>query len=103
MATVGAKEQLDLLGVIDWVDENYEEPIGLLGISMGASTSLLAAAQTDDVIGVVADSPFSDLQEYLKVNLPVWSDRSEEHTSELQSRGHLVCRLLLEKKKMQYN
>src|SRR5690625_4425309 len=30
-----------------------------------------------------------------------WSStrRSEEHTSELQSRGHLVCRLLLEKKK----
>src|SRR5690625_5952361 len=32
-----------------------------------------------------------------------WEDvpklRSEEHTSELQSRGHLVCRLLLEKKK----
>src|SRR5690625_6651675 len=28
--------------------------------------------------------------------------RSEEHTSELQSRGHLVCRLLLEKKK-RYN
>src|SRR5690625_6425029 len=27
------------------------------------------------------------------------SKRSEEHTSELQSRGHLVCRLLLEKKK----
>src|SRR5690625_6334691 len=26
------------------------------------------------------------------------SPRSEEHTSELQSRGHLVCRLLLEKK-----
>src|SRR5437870_10938400 len=28
--------------------------------------------------------------------------RSEEHTSELQSRGHLVCRLLLEKKKQEY-
>src|SRR5690625_5951494 len=27
----------------------------------------------------------------------IWP-RSEEHTSELQSRGHLVCRLLLEKK-----
>src|SRR5690625_6142697 len=27
------------------------------------------------------------------------ASRSEEHTSELQSRGHLVCRLLLEKKK----
>src|SRR5437870_9818557 len=30
----------------------------------------------------------------------VLADRSEEHTSELQSRGHLVCRLLLEKKKI---
>src|SRR5690625_5470663 len=30
-------------------------------------------------------------------------DRSEEHTSELQSRGHLVCRLLLEKKKIRHN
>src|SRR2546422_9201011 len=29
----------------------------------------------------------------------VQDDRSEEHTSELQSRLHLVCRLLLEKKK----
>src|SRR3989442_10861249 len=28
-------------------------------------------------------------------------ERSEEHTSELQSRPHLVCRLLLEKKKVQ--
>src|SRR3712207_7982132 len=28
--------------------------------------------------------------------------RSEEHTSELQSRQYLVCRLLLEKKKLQY-
>src|SRR3989442_9439209 len=28
-----------------------------------------------------------------------FADRSEEHTSELQSRPHLVCRLLLEKKK----
>src|SRR5690625_7109556 len=28
--------------------------------------------------------------------------RSEEHTSELQSRGHLVCRLLLEKKNKTY-
>src|SRR5260370_21254789 len=31
-----------------------------------------------------------------------WSDRSEEHTSELQSHLNLVCRLLLEKKKKIY-
>src|SRR5690348_18120014 len=35
--------------------------------------------------------------------LAVGRDRSEEHTSELQSPVHLVCRLLLEKKKKQIN
>src|SRR5690554_7789484 len=34
---------------------------------------------------------------------PEMRDRSEEHTSELQSRPHLVCRLLLEKKKKKVN
>src|SRR5689334_8869210 len=37
---------------------------------------------------------------YLKATQPgVYTSRSEEHTSELQSQFHLVCRLLLEKKK----
>src|SRR2546429_6981573 len=36
------------------------------------------------------------------LNFPSNFDRSEEHTSELQSRLHLVCRLLLEKKKTQH-
>src|SRR5690625_5346809 len=34
----------------------------------------------------------------LRCNQNSYDQRSEEHTSELQSRGHLVCRLLLEKK-----
>src|SRR5207249_11022808 len=34
--------------------------------------------------------------------MPGWTPRSEEHTSELQSRFDLVCRLLLEKKKMHH-
>src|SRR5690625_5310229 len=38
----------------------------------------------------------------LPVRLFSQVERSEEHTSELQSRGHLVCRLLLEKKKTPY-
>src|SRR5690606_40472492 len=33
------------------------------------------------------------------IETAVWKCRSEEHTSELQSRENLVCRLLLEKKK----
>src|SRR5205809_2458782 len=42
------------------------------------------------------------LKPYTRVPVPkakVQGERSEEHTSELQSRLHLVCRLLLEKKK----
>src|SRR5689334_17044678 len=38
---------------------------------------------------------------FTRENLPHWlALRSEEHTSELQSQFHLVCRLLLEKKKI---
>src|SRR5690625_6156855 len=39
------------------------------------------------------------LLHHLTEGIPELLIRSEEHTSELQSRGHLVCRLLLEKKK----
>src|SRR3989442_5177945 len=46
--------------------------------------------------------PFSFLAEMITMIAPEDDDgfvaRSEEHTSELQSRPHLVCRLLLEKK-----
>src|SRR2546422_6014070 len=42
----------------------------------------------------------SDVQAFVKGVLQGASARSEEHTSELQSRLHLVCRLLLEKKKL---
>src|SRR5947209_17410304 len=40
------------------------------------------------------------LGELPRVELAVPAQRSEEHTSELQSRQYLVCRLLLEKKKL---
>src|SRR3989449_7507808 len=38
-----------------------------------------------------------------ELEIAVVPTRSEEHTSELQSRLHLVCRLLLEKKKIQWH
>src|SRR3712207_7233896 len=42
------------------------------------------------------------LSAYRPQNLKVVMERSEEHTSELQSRQYLVCRLLLEKKKKRH-
>src|SRR5437870_9701660 len=51
----------------------------------------LGKSATGLIRGVTGD-PISKTTQEAKVS------RSEEHTSELQSRGHLVCRLLLEKK-----
>src|SRR5258708_4485201 len=45
-------------------------------------------------IGIHAENVSFDWPE-----MQAWKQRSEEHTSELQSPDHLVCRLLLEKKK----
>src|SRR5690625_918684 len=53
----------------------------------------------DKLVGKDRESHQRDLYENIEAgNFP---KRSEEHTSELQSRGHLVCRLLREKKNKQ--
>ncbi|MFD2672581.1 alpha/beta hydrolase [Marinicrinis sediminis] len=71
--TIGVLEKLDVLGVIDYVRKVYAEPIGLYGVSMGASASLLAAAEDGNIHAIVADSPFSDLRTYLSDHLSVWT------------------------------
>src|SRR5690349_23486460 len=68
-------------------------------------SSDLHAEQTPAIRGFHAGRRVADLQggctngcrSWLGWNIPI---RSEEHTSELQSRRDLVCRLLLEKKKI---
>src|SRR5690625_1912480 len=63
------------------------------------------ALSAQGVLSTQAESPdmMRDVHlamiETLEKVFPKVHPRSEEHTSELQSRGHLVCRLLLEKKK----
>src|SRR3989442_8105614 len=56
---------------------------------VGAKDSHLAALAAQSQASAMSQQVLDDL----------WRERSEEHTSELQSRPHLVCRLLLEKKK----
>src|SRR3712207_7246001 len=81
------------------------------------SVYLIELAFEDDVVlgphavdylaGLAEHShPLGDLGEAVAVGAPLVlvpagaeAERSEEHTSELQSRQYLVCRLLLEKKK----
>src|SRR3712207_8511203 len=61
---------------------------------------VLHLAATEALRTLLAQDP-GDGVDHVRLARPVGSDdgRSEEHTSELQSRQYLVCRLLLEKKK----
>src|SRR5690606_41892801 len=68
-------------------------------LAAGADPSALSAALTGATHVLYAPTVSADLSAapaYDTFN----AGRSEEHTSELQSRENLVCRLLLEKKKM---
>src|SRR5437660_6532854 len=67
-------------------------PVLLVGDSLG--TTMLGYP---DTLSVTMD----DMVRHSGAVVRGAPGRSEEHTSELQSRGHLVCRLLLEKKKKQ--
>src|SRR5437660_5486441 len=67
-------------------------------------TTLFRSADTDAKARDIARHAYKPWRRHMehlwaKYDVPFPLGRSEEHTSELQSRGHLVCRLLLEKKK----
>src|SRR2546429_5858872 len=64
-------------------------------------TTLFRSQTHSFVFSAVNSSPHRDLCVSGRLTKGIAGDarRSEEHTSELQSRLHLVCRLLLEKKK----
>ncbi|MCX7746110.1 MAG: alpha/beta hydrolase [Clostridia bacterium] len=74
VTTVGFYEKDDLLGAIQYTkNQQGMKHIVLLGYSMGAATSIAAAAESNDVDAVIADSPFMNLNDYLNNNLSVWS------------------------------
>src|SRR3989440_4758511 len=71
--------------------------VAALGVRLASAVfalrrqALIALAQADSAAGATAAAALPGDAD--------WRWRSEEHTSELQSRSDLVCRLLLEKKK----
>src|SRR2546422_6336633 len=93
-------------GGINW-DLLAVDEVERLEILKGAGSSLYGSAAFGGVINVTTRDVPAGLHMRLRVNGGIYGDpphpeshmRSEEHTSELQSRLHLVCRLLLEKKK----
>src|SRR5690625_6436853 len=58
----------------------------------------LRASNTEPLLRLNIEAETTAVMEKIRDEVLALIRRSEEHTSELQSRGHLVCRLLLEKK-----
>src|SRR5690625_6745969 len=73
--------------------ESFSEPAFVEAV--GHPLDLRQANTSVSAAGVLRGIHFADVPP----SQAKYVMRSEEHTSELQSRGHLVCRLLLEKKK----
>src|SRR3712207_8509637 len=67
-------------------------------VELGTEGRLIEMQLEETMVGVAADKA-ALIHDYLADYSEDGFARSEEHTSELQSRQYLVCRLLLEKKK----
>src|SRR5260221_10574087 len=74
-------------------------PYTTLFRSPGQAGATVAAARLEDDARAVCRGDLSRPVGRARVDDQHFGDRSEEHTSELQSHSDLVCRLLLEKKK----
>src|SRR5205085_5924476 len=89
-------------GIGAWArDAEHMEKAFLFGgkpAAAGAATAMLIRSGWTGV-----DDVFSGSDNFFDAGPARANERSEEHTSELQSQSNLVCRLLLEKKKKYYN
>src|SRR5438105_10720923 len=91
--------------LISGTGDLIEPDDGIVGIGSGGAFALAAARALNKYTDL---SPREIVQEAMQIagKICIYTNeniRSEEHTSELQSRVDLVCRLLLEKKKKQAN
>lgn len=79
--TFGLKEREDVMDWVTWYQEHIDEniPIYLAGLSMGATTVLMAAADPfpDEVKGIIADCGFTSAYEIIKIVSKQWNNTPE--------------------------
>src|SRR5690625_1764982 len=92
-----AIESCECVAQIDLESLTYEQREVQLGVCLIVSLGKFSKELENTYGKTFID--FDEKEQILLFEKVGFKMRSEEHTSELQSRGHLVCRLLLEKKK----
>src|SRR2546422_7077598 len=98
----GTSERVELKKALkDLSSHQLEIPLVIGGkeVRTGKTVDAVMPHCHHHVLAKVHQAGPAEVQAAIKAAGEAWHDRSEEHTSELQSRLHLVCRLLLEKKK----
>jgi len=75
--SAGYFEKKDVQGAVKYVRQKGTSKIGVLSYSMGAASSLMAAAETQDILAIVADSSYADLEEIIEYQFSVRSDLPE--------------------------
>lgn len=60
--TIGYEERLDVHAAVDVLVGRGLGPVGIFGMSMGAATAILAAAEDERIVAVLADSPYGRLR-----------------------------------------
>ena len=91
----GYFERWDVLGAFDYLMERGVDPArtGLLGFSMGAATSIMAAAEEPRITALVADSPYADASDLIareaarKTPFPLWLMPIFIPTAKLMAKG----------------
>ena len=75
VALAGPQQVDDVLGAVRYARYRIAQaaPIVLLGYGSGGAVALMAAEQSSEIAGVLADSPFSSLNTYLRQNLSTWT------------------------------
>src|SRR5690625_1903207 len=91
-AEYAVERRFDIVVIVGGDGTINEAIQGIAGASERPNVGIIPAGTTNDFARALMIP--RDTEKAVDIIL----DRSEEHTSELQSRGHLVCRLLLEKK-----
>lgn len=74
LTSIGYLERLDILGAVKYIREtlHVQQPIVSMSVSMGTAASMLAAAESDEIAGLILDSSFRSFDDMIAHHAKSW-------------------------------